>query len=153
MPLARCQVKPPLLHTYTAPSGPTAAPFGPPPSVATTSVRPCHARVNVPRAISTSSTEPSGIAIGPSGNCKPSATISNCMVRSRALDHELGRRIAQVVAGAHRAAVGASGCEQQHIAFLSRRQQSIDAELVSRFADRSHDVHDVRGEIVEPAQV
>src|SRR5581483_3623348 len=69
--------QPPLLHTSTAPSGPTAAPFGPPPHSATTSMVPLSTstRLNVPRAISTSTTLPSSIAIGPSGNRNP-LTIS-----------------------------------------------------------------------------
>ena len=40
-PITSCQSKqPPLLQTYTAPSGPTAAPLGPPPLSATTSLSP-----------------------------------------------------------------------------------------------------------------
>src|SRR4051794_15320614 len=56
IPMISCQSKhPPLLHTYIAPSGPTAAPLGPPPHSATTSTDPDvgSTRLSVPRAIST----------------------------------------------------------------------------------------------------
>src|SRR5438874_7949087 len=57
---------------YTLPSGPIAAPFGPPPVSAITSILPFGVtRDSVPRLISTRITLPSGIAIGPSGNCRP----------------------------------------------------------------------------------
>src|SRR5439155_25393190 len=66
---------PPLLHTYAAPSGPMAAPFGPPPSSATTATSPAgETRDSVPRRISTSRTESSGIQTGPSGNSSPAAS-------------------------------------------------------------------------------
>src|SRR2546425_3446038 len=49
-----------------------AAPFGPPPVSATTSFDPLgRTRVSVPRLISTTSTLPSFIATGPSGNSSP----------------------------------------------------------------------------------
>jgi hypothetical protein len=74
MPLTTCHSKPPLLQTYTAPSGPIAAPLGPPRHSPTTSTRPSGSTLErVPRWISTRITEPSSIAIGPSGNCKPLA--------------------------------------------------------------------------------
>src|SRR5216683_2716299 len=58
------------------PSGPNAAPFGPPPVRATTLFAPSAAiRVSVPPAISTTSTEPSPTATGPSGNCSSSARV------------------------------------------------------------------------------
>src|SRR4051794_36893046 len=51
-----------------------AAPFGPPPHSATTSILPSGVtRLSVPRFISTTSTLPSGMAIGPSGNSRPDA--------------------------------------------------------------------------------
>src|SRR3954447_19317756 len=66
---------PPLLHTYTAPSGPTAAPLGLPPSSATTSTVPSSAtRTRRPLRSSTQRTLPSGRATGPSGNPSPDAT-------------------------------------------------------------------------------
>jgi hypothetical protein len=56
------------------PPGPIAAPFGPPPSVATTRTLPSGmTRESVRRSISTSTTEPSLIATGPSGNRRPDA--------------------------------------------------------------------------------
>src|SRR6185312_973339 len=65
------QVKPPLLQTYTLPSGPIAAPFGPPGICAMISLRPSgQTRVSLWPRISTSRTLPSGIATGPSGNCR-----------------------------------------------------------------------------------
>ena len=49
--------------------GPNGAALGPPPQLATTLISPFAAtRVKVPRLISTRMMEPSGIAIGPSGN-------------------------------------------------------------------------------------
>src|SRR5215510_480520 len=51
-----------------------AAPFGPPPSVAITWILPSGVtRESVRRSISTSTTEPSLIATGPSGNRRPAA--------------------------------------------------------------------------------
>src|ERR1700737_4435488 len=65
------QVKPPLLQTYILPSGPSAAPFGPPGICATTSLRPSgQTRVRRRPRISTSTTDPSGITTGPSGNSR-----------------------------------------------------------------------------------
>ena len=77
MPITSCQLKhPPLLQTYALPSGPMAAPLGPPPQSATTSTFPSGVtRVNVPRAISTSRTLPSGMAMGPSGKRSPVAIL------------------------------------------------------------------------------
>ena len=70
-----CHSKPPLLHTYSFPSGPMAAPFGPPPVVATrTTVPSGDTAAIVPLLISTTSTTPSLSATGPSGNCRPLAT-------------------------------------------------------------------------------
>src|SRR5215213_6654520 len=74
------QVKPPLLATYILPSGPSAAPLGPPGISATTSLRPSgQTRVSRRPRISTSTTDPSGITTGPSGNSRPVA-------RTRILD-------------------------------------------------------------------
>src|SRR6185437_9194051 len=68
------QLKPPLLQTYILPSGPSAAPFGPPGISATISLRPSgKTRVSRRPRISTSTTEPSGITTGPSGNSSPVA--------------------------------------------------------------------------------
>src|ERR1700744_6375111 len=68
------QLKPPLLQMYILPSGPSAAPLGPPGISATTSLRPSgQTRVNRRPRISTSTTDPSGIATGPSGNSRPVA--------------------------------------------------------------------------------
>src|SRR5579872_6435103 len=69
------QENPPLLQTYILPSGPSAAPLGPPEILATTSLRPSgKTRVSLCPRISTSTTEPSGIATGPSGNSRPVAS-------------------------------------------------------------------------------
>src|SRR6201999_4358222 len=69
------QEKPPLLQMYILPSGPIAAPFGPPGICATTSLRPSgHTRVSRRPRISTSTTEPSGITTGPSGNSRSVAS-------------------------------------------------------------------------------
>src|SRR3954454_15375377 len=71
-----------------------AAPLGPPPHSATTSILPSGVtRLSVPRLISTASTDPSGMATGPSGNSRPDAmtrTFSMSgehMARSPALRH------------------------------------------------------------------
>src|SRR5437763_6797166 len=80
------QRKPPLLHTYTAPSGPIAAPLGPPPRSATIVAMPSGAtRVSVPRRISTTSTDPSASATGPSGNWSPSAISRSSPLRPETL--------------------------------------------------------------------
>jgi hypothetical protein len=66
--------------------GPHAAPLAPPRMLATTSTRPPGVmRESVSRAISTSTIDPSGMATGPSGNCKPDAMIfmlalKNCFI-------------------------------------------------------------------------
>src|ERR1700761_4182247 len=69
------QLKPPLLQMYILPSGPSAAPLGPPGISATTSLRPSgQTRVNRRPRISTRTTDPSGITTGPSGNSRPVAS-------------------------------------------------------------------------------
>src|ERR1700752_4489675 len=68
---------PPLLHMYSAPSGPTAAPLGPPPTSATGHSLPSEPiLVTRPAVVSTTRSEPSGIATGPSGNASPAASTS-----------------------------------------------------------------------------
>src|SRR5437016_1787756 len=82
--MTSCHSKhPPLLQMYTAPSGPMAAPFGPPPHSAMTSTAPfsTSTRLSVPRLISTRTTLPSSIAIGPSGNCNPLTISRNSGMR------------------------------------------------------------------------
>src|SRR5689334_11294777 len=69
------QEKPPLLQMYILPSGPSAAPLGPPAICATTSLRPSgQTRVSRRPRISTSTTDPSGITTGPSGNSRSVAS-------------------------------------------------------------------------------
>src|ERR1700753_1207123 len=69
------QEKPPLLQTYILPSGPSAAPFRPPGISATVSLRPSgQTRVSRRPRVSTSTTAPSGIPTGPSGNSRPVAS-------------------------------------------------------------------------------
>src|SRR3954454_24303915 len=69
------QPKPPLLQTYILPSGPIAAPLGPPGILATTSLRPSgQTRVRRWPRISTSTTDPSGSTTGPSGNSRSVAS-------------------------------------------------------------------------------
>ena len=71
-PLRSCEPYPPLLHTYTAPSGPIASPFGLPPFSDTTAFLPSDCtRTTVPPRSSTHSTLPSGIHTGPSGKRNP----------------------------------------------------------------------------------
>ena len=68
---------PPLLQRYSAPSGPSASPFGPPPALPTVERAPsAPIRVQHRPAISVRMTAPSGIATGPSGNPKLLARIS-----------------------------------------------------------------------------
>src|SRR6202035_4929441 len=77
------QLKPPLLQTYISPSGPSAAPFGPPGICATTSLRPSgQTRVSRCPRISTSTTEPSGISTGPSGNSRSVASTRTLGIES-----------------------------------------------------------------------
>ncbi len=58
-----------------------AAPLGPPPSLAMMCCLPSGVtRVSVWRAISTRMTEPSGMAIGPSGNLRPEVISLNGVV-------------------------------------------------------------------------
>src|SRR5260221_1428545 len=76
------QLKPPLLQTYILPSGPSAAPLGPPGIGATTSLRPSgQTRVKRRPRISTSTTEPSGITTGPSGNSSPVARTRTLAIK------------------------------------------------------------------------
>src|SRR5450432_1245240 len=71
VPREGIQEKPPLLQTYILTSGPSAAPLGPPGISATTSLRPSgQTRVSRRPRISTSTTDPSGITTGPSGNSR-----------------------------------------------------------------------------------
>jgi len=82
--------------------GPHAAPLAPPRMLATTSTRPSGVmRESVSRAISTRTIDPSGMATGPSGNCKPDAMIfmlalknaSSLDVRCRqSVDHDVEAR-------------------------------------------------------------
>ena len=76
---------PPLLQTQSLPSGPSAAPLGPPPVSAATVRAPSGAmRVMRPAAISQTSTSPPGRATGPSGKRSPLAiSLSSVMSRSR----------------------------------------------------------------------
>src|SRR6266581_9010123 len=89
------QLKPPLLQTYILPSGPSAAPLGPPGISATTSLRPSgQTRVSRRPRISTSTTDPSGSTTGPSGNSRPVAITRTLDIGiPRAF---LGRRIQAV---------------------------------------------------------
>src|SRR2546423_11616264 len=75
-PSTSCQLnEPPLLATYSLPSGPIAEPLGPPPVSATGSTEPSgETRLMRPPWISTSTTLPSDIATGPSGNFSPLAS-------------------------------------------------------------------------------
>src|SRR5258708_11908505 len=71
VPRERVQLKPPLLQTYILPSGPIAAPLGPPGISAITCLRPSgQTRVRRRPRISTSTTDPSGMTTGPSGNSR-----------------------------------------------------------------------------------
>src|SRR3989442_664542 len=108
---------PPLLHTYTAPSGPIARPFGLPPVSDTTAFLPSDCtRTTVPPSSSTHSTLPSGIHTGPSGKRNPLviSVISTSMSvppgrrpRSRGAKHLLDRSVKAELHGAHEAATGA----------------------------------------------
>src|SRR5664279_5211489 len=91
VPREGIQLKPPLLQTYILPSGPSAAPLGPPGICATTSLRPSgQTRVSRCPRISTSTTEPSGITTGPSGNS--SSVASTRTLGIEILPAILGRR-------------------------------------------------------------
>src|SRR6266481_3259144 len=80
------QPKPPLLQTYILPSGPSAAPLGPPGISATTSLRPSgQTRVSRRPRISTSTTDPSGITTGPSGNSRSVASTRTSDMKSSRL--------------------------------------------------------------------
>src|ERR1700754_4129541 len=80
------QEKPPLLQTYILPSGPSAAPLGPPGILATTSLRPSgQTRVSRWPRISTSTTEPSGRTTGPSGNSRSVARTRTLAMKSSRL--------------------------------------------------------------------
>src|SRR6267143_3173986 len=80
------QLKPPLLQMYILPSGPSAAPLGPPGISATTSLRPSgQTRVSRRPRISTSTTDPSGITTGPSGNSRSVASTRTSDMKSSRL--------------------------------------------------------------------
>src|SRR5450432_2042712 len=88
------QLKPPLLQTYILPSGPSAAPLGPPGISATTSLRPSgNTRVRRRPRISTSTTEPSGITTGPSGNSRSVASTRMLDIGRPPARHAAPRRI------------------------------------------------------------
>src|SRR5215217_3150943 len=71
-PPRSCEPYPPLLQTYTAPSGPIASPFGLPPFSDSTAFFPSGCtRTTVPPRSSTHSRVPSGIHTGPSGKRNP----------------------------------------------------------------------------------
>src|SRR5471030_1475759 len=71
------QSKPPLLQMYTRPSGPIAAPFGPPATFATSSWLPSgRTRVTHSFLMSTRRIVPSGMATGPSAKPSPWQTTS-----------------------------------------------------------------------------
>src|SRR5947207_6711943 len=106
-PPTSCDPYPPLLHTYTAPSGPIASPFGLPPFSDTTSVLPSDCtRTTVPPRSSTHSTLPSGIHTGPSGKRNPLA-ISVISMSMAGAKHLLDRSVKAELHGAHEAAPGA----------------------------------------------
>src|SRR5947208_14525676 len=99
---------PPLLHTYTAPSGPMAAPLGPPPRSATTSTAPpAETRLSVPRLISTRSTSPLASAIGPSGNCRPPVSSRGSAVVVSVTSSPFGNATARTEQRRHDLAVDA----------------------------------------------
>src|SRR5437764_8927591 len=103
---------PPLLHTYRAPSGPIASPFGLPPFSDTTDVLPSDCtRTTVPPRSSTHSTLPSGIHTGPSGKRNPLA-ISVISMSMAGAKHLLERSVRAAFHGAHDAAPVA--CRQAH---------------------------------------
>src|SRR5436305_7282196 len=85
---------PPLLHTYTAPSGPIAIPFGLPPFSEITSTPPFGwIRWTVRRRSSTHNRVPSSIAIGPSGKKSPDATSVVSGVCTGAGNHRARARV------------------------------------------------------------
>src|ERR1700712_864109 len=85
------QEKPPLLQMYILPSGPSAAPLGPPGISATTCLRPSgQTRVSLLPRISTSTTEPSGITTGPSGNSRSVAMTRILAMKSSRLASAAG---------------------------------------------------------------
>src|SRR3984957_2141549 len=91
VPRDAIQPKPPLLQIYILPSGPIAAPLGPPGISATTCLRPSgHTRVSRRPRISTSTTDPSGITTGPSGNSRSVARTRTFGMESSGL-FERGR--------------------------------------------------------------
>src|SRR5436309_11114069 len=106
-PATACEPYPPLLHTYTAPSGPIASAFGLPPFADTTAVLPSDCtRTTVPPRSSTHSTLPSGIHTGPSGKRNPLA-ISVMSMSMAGAKHLLDRSVKAELHGAHEAAPGA----------------------------------------------
>src|SRR2546428_12677690 len=104
-PPRSCEPYPPLLHTYTAPSGPIARPFGLPPFSDTTAFLPSDCpRTTVPPSSSTHSTLPSGIHTGPSGKRNPLVISVISMAGAK---HLLDRSVKAELHGAHEAAPGA----------------------------------------------
>src|SRR4051812_14191321 len=73
-PMSTKSYAPPLLQTYSFPSGPSCAPFGPPPGSAIVSLLPSlSTRVIRWPWISQTTSDPSGSTTGPSGNSNPFA--------------------------------------------------------------------------------
>src|SRR4029079_15209997 len=128
---------PPLLHRYTAPSGPIAAPLGPPAISAIVSFEPSGCtRVSRLPNISTRMTEPSGMATGPSGKRRPvvislmSGTGGLCQVPHRPQRAELRLAFA---GGVLQQLVLLDG--HQHRACLGTLARADDAGLLEQVHD------------------
>src|SRR4051794_25179111 len=145
-PMRSRNVQPPLLHTYSAPSGPIAAPFGLSPGVATVSFEPSgRTRMTQPPASSTTRTLPSDIATGPSGKRSPSVISVTCGVLMRA-SRARPRSLEQERATSARNSSGALAvlhdvCDRRHrdAVFLREhleiREPRGRAVVVQHFAD------------------
>src|SRR4051794_26723419 len=138
-PMSTKSYAPPLLQTYSFPSGPSCAPFGPPPGSAIVSLLPSRStRVIRCPWISQTAIEPSGSTTGPSGNSRPSASTRVSaihlllLVPDPGLDGSPGRAAAVHERGIERhrpRAVAADG-DQAAVESGHDRRDSIRQRLV-----------------------
>src|SRR2546422_794735 len=124
-----------------------AAPFGPPPSVAITRTLPSGVtRERVCRSISTRTTEPSGIATGPSGNRKPDAI---CVIFGSSIGI-VSSSVAAILPGCAGSIAGElTGCDRSSTMRLVGRGHAPSREV--RIMPSNVARADVVGSLLRPA--
>src|SRR4051794_23364535 len=148
-PMSTKSYAPPLLQTYSFPSGPSCAPFGPPPGSAIVSLLPSRStRVIRCPWISQTAIEPSGSTTGPSGNSRPSVSTRTSAIAllllapHPRLDGSAGRATAEHERGIERHRPGAVVPERDEAAV-----EVVDHRS-RRLGQRSAGVTDARRQLV-----